>query len=297
MFDRLGGAKVFSKIDLKSGYWQIPVRKGDEYKTAFKTRWGLYEYLVMPFGVTNAPAQFMNMMNDLLGDYLDKFVLVFLDDILIYSANLEDHLEHLRKTLSVMRKYRLYAKASKCEFVTTTIEFLGQRVCGGGISLTEAKLAAIRNWATPQNVRDVRSFLGFANYYRRFIKNFAGIASPLTDLTKKGMPWQWGPYQRQAFQAVKDAYCNAPILLFPDPKLPYTVSTDASGEATGGALLQDQGKGLQPLAFVSRRLTPTEQKYWAYERELAAMGIVYRDGGTTWKGVQERRRSSRIIKH
>ena len=142
-------AKVFSKIDLKSGYWQIPVRKGDEYKTAFKTRWGLYEYLVMPFGVTNAPAQFMNMMNDLLGDYLDKFVLVFLDDILIYSANLEDHLEHLRKTLSVLRKYRLYAKASKCEFVTTAIEFLGQRVCGGGISPTKAKLAAIRNWATP----------------------------------------------------------------------------------------------------------------------------------------------------
>ena len=129
-------------------------------------------------------------MNDLLWDYLDKFVLVFLDDILIYSANLEDHLEHLQKTFSVLRKYRLYAKASKCEFVTTTIEFLGQRVCGGGISPTEAKLAAIRNWATPQNVRDVRSFLGFANYYRRFIQNFAGIASPLTDLTKKGMPWQ-----------------------------------------------------------------------------------------------------------
>ena len=237
MFDRLGGAKVFSKIDLKSGYWQIPVRDGDVHKTAFKTRWGLYEYLVMPFGVTNAPAQFMHMMNDLLGDYLDRFVLVFLDDILIYSVNLDQHHEHVRKVLAVLRKHRLFAKASKCEFVKDSIEFLGQQICGGGMAPTEAKLRAIRDWATPQNVHDVRSFLGFANYYRRFIRNYADIAGPLTDLTKKGVAWQWGPYQRQAFQALKDAYCSAPILLFPDPALPYTVSTDASKTAGGGVLL------------------------------------------------------------
>ena len=167
MFDRLGGAKVFSKIDLKSGYWQILVRKRDVHKTAFKTRWGLYEYMVMPFGITNAPAQFMNMMNDLLGKHLDQFVLVFLDDILVYSASIEEHVEHLRSVLSILRKDQLYAKASKCKFVTTTVEFLGQQVSGGGISPTEAKIKAIRDWATPQNVKDVRSFLGFANYYRR----------------------------------------------------------------------------------------------------------------------------------
>jgi hypothetical protein len=271
MFDRLGGAKVFSKIDLKSGYWQIPVREGDIQKTAFKTRWGLYEYFVMPFGVTNAPAQFMYMMNDLLGDFLDRFVLVFLDDILIYSANLEEHAEHIRSVLLKLREHKLYAKASKCEFVKDSIEFLGQQICAGGITPTEAKLKAIRDWATPQNVHDVRSFLGFANYYRRFIRNYADIAGPLTDLTKKGMAWQWGPYQHHAFEALRDAYCSAPILIFPDPKLPYTVATDASGTAAGGVLLQDHGNGLQPLAFLSRRLKPTEQRYWAYERELAAM--------------------------
>ena len=194
LFDRLGGAKVFSSIDLKSGYWQMPVRSKDVQKTAFKTRWGLYEYLVMPFGVTNAPAQFMNMMNDLLGDYLDRFVLVFLDDILIYSANIDQHAEHLRQVLQRLREHRLFAKASKCEFVKTTIEFLGQQVCGDGLTPTEAKLKAIRDWATPQNVTDVRSFLGFTNYYRRFIRNYSDIVGPLTDLTKKDMVWQWGPF-------------------------------------------------------------------------------------------------------
>ena len=145
LFDRLGGAKVFSKIDLKSGYWQIPVREGDVQKTAFKTRWGLYEYLVMPFGVTNAPAQFMNMMNDLLGEYLDRFVLVFLDDILIYSANIDQHTEHVEKVLQKLREHRLYAKASKCEFVKDTVEFLGHQICGNGLTSTEAKLQAIRD--------------------------------------------------------------------------------------------------------------------------------------------------------
>ena len=151
------------------------------------------------------------------------------------------------------------------------MEFLGQQINSGGMTPTEAKLKAVREWAAPRNVHEVRSFLGFANYYRRFIRNFAGIASPLTDLTKKDIPWQWGPHQRQAFAQLKEAYCRAPVLLFPDPELPYTVATDASGIAGGGVLLQDHGEGLQPLAFLSRRFTPTEQKYSAYERELIAM--------------------------
>ena len=167
MFDRLGRAKVFSKIDLKSGYWQIPVRPEDVSKTAFRTRWGLYEYVVMPFGLTNAPAQFMDMMNVLLGEYLDKFVLVFLDDILIYSASIEEHVEHLQKVLQTLRDERLYAKASKCEMVKTSVEFLGQQIDNQGMTPTEAKLKAVRAWSRPQNVSEVRSFLGFANYYRR----------------------------------------------------------------------------------------------------------------------------------
>ena len=271
LFDRLGSAKVFSKIDLRSGYWQMPVKPGDVHKTAFKTRWGLYEFLVMPFGVTNAPAQFMNMMNALLGEYLDKFVLVFLDDVLIYSANPQDHAEHLRKVLGKLREHKLFAKASKCEMLKTSVEFLGQQISRGGMTPTEAKLKAVRDWATPEDVKGVRSFLGFANYYRRFVQNFAAIADPLTSLTRKDVEWQWGPYQRRAFQQLKEALCAAPVLLFPDPKLPYTVVTDASGTAAGGVLMQDQGDGLQPLAFLRRRLKPTEQRYSAYERELAAV--------------------------
>ena len=142
----------------------MPVKPGDVHKTAFKTRWGLYEFLVMRFAVTSASAQCMNMMNDLLGEYLDKFVLVFLDDVLIYSANPQDHADHLRKVLDKLREHQLFVKASKCEILKTSVEFLGQQICRGGMTLTEAKLKAVRDWATPQDVKGVRSFLGFANY-------------------------------------------------------------------------------------------------------------------------------------
>ena len=190
LFDRLGNAKVFTKIDLRSGYWQMPVKSGDIPKIAFKTRWGLYQFLFMPFGVTNAPVQFMNMMNDLLGEYLDQFVLVFLDDVLIYSANIQEHCEHLRKVLNKLRERRLYAKASKCDILRTLVEFLGQQIQQGGMTPMEVKLKAVQDWGTPKNVRDVRSFLGCANYYRRFVKDFAAIADPLTSLTRKEVTWQ-----------------------------------------------------------------------------------------------------------
>ena len=212
----------------------------------------------MPFGVTNAPTQFMYMMNDLLGEYLDDFVIVFLDDVLIYSANPQDHVEHLRKVLEKLRHHQLYAKASKCDIMKTSVEFLGQQIYAGGMTSTEAKLKAIRDWAIPQNIKDIRSFLGFANYYRRFVRNFAEIADPLTSLMQKDAVWQWGPFQRCAFKQLKDMLWAAPVLQFPDPKLPYTIVTDASGTAAGGVLMQDQGDGLRPLAFLSRRLKPTE---------------------------------------
>ena len=195
MFDRLGNAKVFNKIDLKSGYWQILVRPGDVEKTAFKMQWGLFEYLVMPFGLTNAPMQFMNMMNDLLGNYLDQFILIILDDILMYFANVKEHAEHLEKVLQILRKHGLYDKASKREIYKYSVEFLGQQICGGGMTPTQAKLKAVHDWSKQQDIRDFWSFLDFANYYRRFVKNFVGVASPLTDLARKGVPWQWGPYQ------------------------------------------------------------------------------------------------------
>ena len=219
MFDRLGGAKVFSKIDLRSGYWQMPVRQEDIPKTAFKTRWGLYECLVVPFGVTNAPAQFMNLMNDLLSDYLDEFVLVFLDDILVYSRSMEDHAEHLRKVFQRLREHKLYAKASKCQVATTTVDFLGQHVTPAGMSPMEQKLKAVREWETPRDIKGVRSFLGFTNYYRRYVRHYAELVHPLTDLTKKDVGYQWGPMQQRtrliSFEETKTfAMCNAPIEFF-----------------------------------------------------------------------------------
>ena len=159
------------------------------------------------------PAQFMNMMNALLGEYLDKFVLVFLDGVLIYSANPQDHAKHLRKVLGKLREHKLFAKATKCAMLKTSVEFLGQQTSRGGMTPTKAKLKAVRDWATPEDVKGVRSFLGFANYYRRFVQNFAVIADPLTSLTRKDVEWQWGPYQRCAFQQLKEALCAAPILL------------------------------------------------------------------------------------
>ena len=164
------------------------VKPGDVHKTAFKTRWGLYEFLVVAFGgVINALAQFMNMMNDLLGEYLDKFVLVFLDYVLTYFANPQDHADHLRQVLGKLREHQLFAKASKCEILKTSIEFPGQQICRGGMTPTEAKLKAVRDWATLDDVKGVKSFLGFANYYIRFVQNFATITDPLTSLTRKNV--------------------------------------------------------------------------------------------------------------
>ena len=179
LFNRLESAKVFRKIDLRSWYWQMPVRLEDVHKTAFKMRWGLYEFLVMPCGVTNAPAQFMNIMNDLLGEYLDKFVLVFLDDILIYSANPQDHAEHLQKVLGKLGEHKLYAKASKFEILKGSMEFLGQKICKGGMTPTEVNLKAVQDWSTHKDVKGMRSFLVFANYYQRFIQKFIAIVDPL----------------------------------------------------------------------------------------------------------------------
>ena len=171
----------------------------------------------MPFGLSNAPAQFMDMMNALLREYLDKFVLVFFDDILIYSASIEEHVEHLRQVLNVLRKERLFAKSSKCELLKTSIEFLGQQVSAEGMTPTEAKLKAVRDWSRPHDVSGVRSFLGFANYYRRFVRNFAGVANPLTELTKKGTVWQWGPFQQRAFHRTKGCSLYCASVAVPKP--------------------------------------------------------------------------------
>ena len=185
MLDELHGSCIFSKIDLKSDYHQIRMREVDEWKTAFKTRYGLYEWLVMPFGLTNAPSTFMRLMNHILRAYIGNFVVVYFDDILIYSKNLDEHVNHLQKVLLVLRNEKLYANLQKCSFCTSQIEFLGYIVSTKGIAVDEEKVKAIREWPTPKMITEVRSFHGLASFYKRFVKNFSSIAAPLTEVIKK----------------------------------------------------------------------------------------------------------------
>ena len=279
LLDQLAGASVFTKIDLRSGYHQIRVVPEDIYKTAFRTRYGHFEFTVVPFGLCNAPATFMRLMNSILHPYLDKFVVVFLDDILIYSRNLKEHEEHLRLVLQQLRKHQLYAKVSKCDFFRKQLEYLGHDVSAQGIKVSPSKIEAVREWPTPTSVRQVRSFVGLANFYRKFIKGFSAIAKPLTELTKKDIPFQWGAEQTKAMNELKKALCTAPVLLLPDLAKPFVVHTDASSFALGGVLQQDKGHGLQPIAYESRKLNNAERRYSAYERELLAVLHAC----TTWR--------------
>ena len=193
LIDRLAGAKVFSKLDLHSGYWQMPVREQDIEKTAFKCRYGQFEFLVCPFGVTNAPPQFQAMVNDLFSDMMDRFLIVFLDDLVIYSRNLAEHTQHLKMVLDRLKEHKLYAKASKTQIAVTGTDFVGHWITGDGVSPMPVKIRAIQQWKKLENVTDVRSFLGMVSFYRRYIRKFAEIAGPLHDLTKKNVVWRWGP--------------------------------------------------------------------------------------------------------
>ncbi|GKA38790.1 putative reverse transcriptase domain-containing protein [Tanacetum coccineum] len=192
LFDQLQGSSIYSKLDLRSGYHQLRVREEDIPKTAFRTRYGHYEFQVMLFGLTNAPAVFMDLMNHVCKPYLDKFVTVFIDDILIYSRNEKEHEEHLKIILELLKREELYAKFSKCEFWINTVKFLGHVINSSGIHVDPAKIEAIKNWASHTTPSKIRQFLGLAGYYRRFIEGFSKIAKPMTELTQKGNKFDWG---------------------------------------------------------------------------------------------------------
>lgn len=271
LFDRLQGAKYFSKIDLRSGYWQIKVWPDDVPKTAFRTRYGSFEWLVLPMGLTNAPATFMHLMNQIFRAFLDEFVIVFLDDVLIYSRTLADHRRHVRQVLDVLRQHQLYGKESKCEFFRDHVEFLGHRVDREGMHMMEDKVRAIRDWPTPTSVEDIRSFLGMVGYYRKFIKGFSHIAAPLTELLKKGVRFSWTAKLERSFRELIQATTTAPTLILPDPTKPYVITADACGFGIGACLMQDHGKGLQPIAYLSKKLSEAELRYENHERELLAL--------------------------
>ncbi|WVZ59152.1 hypothetical protein U9M48_009344 [Paspalum notatum var. saurae] len=267
LFDQLRGAKYFSKIDLRSGYHQLKIREEDIQKTAFVTRYGQYEFTVMPFGLTNAPAYFMNLMNKVFMDGLDKYVVVFIDDILIYSKDAVEHEQHLRVVLEKLRSHQLYAKYGKCEFWLEKVAFLGHIVTAKGVAVDPEKVRAVSEWQQPTNVTEVRSFLGLAGYYRRFIEGFAKIAGPLFALQKKGAKFEWTTACEKSFQELKARLTIAPVLVQPDIFRDFVIYCDVSRQGLGCVLMQD-GK---VIAYASRKLKDHEQNYPTHDLELAAV--------------------------
>ncbi|KAJ6846282.1 uncharacterized protein M6B38_279565 [Iris pallida] len=267
LFDQLGEARVFSKIDLRSGYHQVNVKKEDVPKTAFRTRYGHYEFLVMPFGLTNAPAIFMDLMNRVFYQYLDKFVIVFIDDILIYSKNEEEHEKHLRIVLQTLREEQLYAKLNKCEFWLDQIPFLGHIISGEDISVDPKKVEAVKPWPTPKSVAEIRSFLGLAGYYRRFVEIFSRIAEPLTRLTRKEEKFNWTEKCQRAFDELKKRLISAPVLALPSGSGGYEIYSDTSGKGLGCVLIQH----CRVIAYASRQLKIHERNYPTHDLELAAV--------------------------
>nr|GEY35393.1 putative reverse transcriptase domain-containing protein [Tanacetum cinerariifolium] len=267
LFDQLQGLSVYSKIDLRSGYHQLRVRKEDIPKTVFRTRYGHYEFQVMPFGMTNAPAVFMDLMNRVYKPYLDKFVIVFIDYILIYSKNKKEHEEHLTLILELFKKDELYAKFSKCEFWIPKVQFLGHVIDGKGIHVDPAKIESIKDWASPKTPTEIRQFLGLASYYRRFIEGFSKIARSMTKLTQKNVKFDWGEKEEAAFQLIKQKLCSAPILALPKGSKNFIVYCDASHKGLGSVLMQNE----KAIAYDSRQLKIHEKNYTTHDLELGAM--------------------------
>jgi hypothetical protein len=266
LFHQMKGASIFLKIDLRSRYHQLKIRESDIPKTAFHTQYGLYEYTVMSFGLTNAPAYFMYQMNKLFMEYLDKFVVVFIDDILIFSKT-KEHEKHLRIVLEKLRSNQLYAKFSKCKFWLTEVAFLGHVISAGGVSVDPSKVKDVLNWMTPTNVSEIQSFLGLAGYYRRFIQDFSKIAKPMTKLLKKNKDFEWTGECQASFQELKKHLTSAPVLVLPDLTKKFDIYCDASRQGIGCVFMQEG----QVVSYATRHLRKHKENYPTHDLELAAV--------------------------
>ena len=287
IMDRVCGARIFTKIDVKNAYYCICIRKGDEWKIAFCTRYGLYEYLVMPFGLTNAPASFQSYIHGVLCEYLDIFVIVFLDDILIYSREESQHEQNVQTVLEALLTVGLFAKLSKCLFSVKHVPFLGYIITDTGVEMEMDRISSIVNWPEPESIREVQMFLGFVNFYRRFIQGFSRIAAPLTEATKgsntklkKELVLQragfLSPEAQTAFRVLVRAFTTAPFLQHFDVMLPIRLKTDASGYAISGILSQKHPDGWRVTAYFSRKMIPAERKYETHNEELLTIVESFR---------------------
>lgn len=272
LLDILESASIFSKLDLLSGYYQVRMDEDSIAKTAFSTRYGTFEYLVVPFGLTNAPPTFMRAMHNIFHELLDKSVILYLDDILVFSKTHEEHIIHLRQVFQKFRDNQLYAKLSKCEFMLKEISFLGHVLSKGTVAMDPAEIEAVRNWKKPQSPSDVRSFIGLAGYYHKFVKDFAPIAAPLYELMNETpSTFVWTETHLAAFDTLIKAVTSAPVLRTADFSRPFVVYCDASLAAVGGVLTHEFEDGEHPIAYLSHKLNDTEKNYPVHELELMAI--------------------------
>jgi len=285
--DRVQGAQWFTKMDLKNGFNLIRIREGDEWKTAFRTRYGLYEFQVMPFGLTNAPSTFQDMMNHILSDVLDVGVLAYMDDILIYAKMEEEHDRLVKKVLGRLQRNGLAVSPEKCVWKAEEVEFLGYVIGRRGIRMSKDKAEVVRSWWQPTSLTETQSFLGFANFYRRFIKDYSRITKLLTELTKKTGKWSWSEEAGGAFEELKRRFTTAPILAHIDPTKPVIIETNASDFAIGAVLSQwDNDNRLHPVAFHSRKFQPAELNYDIHDKELLAIVDTFKHWRRYCEGVE-----------
>ncbi|MBW0571647.1 hypothetical protein O181_111362 [Austropuccinia psidii MF-1] len=267
------GSTIFSKIALHGAYNLLRIKEGDVHLTAFRIKYGRYEYFVMPFGLTNAPASFQNLVNDIFADFLDVFVVVYLDYIMVFSSSEEEHVKHVAPVLQRLRENNLLAKASKCVFQASSVEYLGYVVSSDGLKMDSSKVQKILNFLQPKNIKALQSFLGFANFYCCFIKNYFKKITALTCLLKKDFTFIFNEEALSKFQVLREAFTTAPIVSHFNPSLATIVETDASGYALGAVLSQVNDSGKHPIAFDSRKLLPAELNYEIHYKEL--LGIVW----------------------
>jgi transposase InsO family protein len=272
--DRLAHAEIFTALDLRGAYNLIRIKEGEEWKTAFRTRYGHFEYLVMPFGLTNAPATCQELINNVLREHLDIFVIAYLDDILIYSQNEKEHKEHVRTILTLLQQHSLLVDPDKCNWHQEEVEFLGCIVGKNGVKMSPDKIQVVKDWPTPKTVKEIQSFLGFVNFNRQFIQNFSKVAIPLTELTKKDTPFEWTKKQDEAFETLKNACIEPPVLASFRSGEPLRFETDASDLAIGMCAKQERDGKWHPIAYHSRKFTSAEENYDVHDKELLAIVVA-----------------------
>jgi hypothetical protein len=273
IMDKLKGAKYFTKLDVRLGYNNIRIRDGDQWKAAFSTPFGLFEPMVMFFGMTNSPATFQDMINTIFVELIDgNWIIIYMDDILIYVTTIEELDQRTRSVLQTLHKHDLYLKAEKCEFEKTRLEYLGFIITPDQVEMDPGKLKGITDWPTPKSIWDIQKFIGFSNYYRRFIHRYADITRPLNNLLSKNRKFEWNDDADKSFKGLKEIFTKQPVLIMPDQQKAFEVECDASKYASGAVLYQNDINGNRhPVQFYSKSFSPAERNYEIYNRELLAI--------------------------